>query len=93
MKRKVKTMRTESPITLEQELSIRSYADDIWRQTWAEANDLNAQKAFKEGFYIAFAMGLLAVRATNKAYDQRQYHLNAIIALLLIAVAVAFVYK
>lgn len=86
-------MKIEGPITFEQELSIRSYADDIWRQTWAEANDLNAQKAFKEGFYIAFAMGLLAVKATNKAYNQRQYHLHIIISLLILAVAVAFVYK
>lgn len=88
-------MKIESPFpfSLEQELSIRISADELWRQTWAKVPDLQSEKAFKEGFIIGCTMGFAAVKATSKIYRQREYYLHIVIALLIPAVAIAFLYK
>lgn len=77
------------PLTLEEELSIRTHADDVWQMTWGKASNLDAKKAFTEGFCMAFTMGILAVKATTKGSRRRENNQNIIISLLIVLVALA----
>ena len=49
-------------ITPTEELEIRSFGSEVWARTWAHATDLRPDQAFQEGYYIAFASGILTVK-------------------------------
>lgn len=77
------------PLTLEEELSIRTHADEVWQMTWGKASNLDAKKAFTEGFCMAFTMGILAVRQQQKAVGGGENNQNVIIGLLIVLVTLA----
>lgn len=77
------------PLTLEEELSVRANANELWQMTWGKASNLDAKKAFTEGFCMAFTMGILAVRAKTKGSKKRENNQNIIIGLLIVLVALA----
>lgn len=79
------------PLTLEEELSLRSHSADVWDATWAHAQGIDTKKAFIEGHYIGMACGVLAVRATHKLYLEKASSRPWLVLLLLVALAVGII--
>lgn len=62
---------SQSPLSLEEELSLRRTSEEVWEETWGRAGPIAAKKAFIEGHFMGMACGVLAVRATHKGYAMR----------------------
>ena len=66
-------------ITPTEELEIRSFGNEVWARTWANAPGLQPKQAFQEGHYIAFAGGILGLKKTRMAYEATINRLSHVI--------------
>lgn len=81
-------------ITPTEELEIRSFGNEVWARTWANAPDLQPKQAFQEGHYIAFASGIMAVkksRMTHEAIIGRLYRVALVSLALNVALLITLV--
>jgi len=60
-------------MTLEEELALRSAADDLWAHTWGheQAVEITPKKAFIEGHVLGLSLGIIAARKIHRMYQRK----------------------